>query len=527
MVLNDLANAGQPTNPKGNLRVLSHGPGGRPDLAHAAATVIRRVSAALRPHEATVRISLPDRAGRLRLAAVVGDRPDVGRKRSERRRLAYLNGVTIRLALRSVPGYELAIMPLMAGHSVVGLVEVIASVEAMEDRWKKIDKALDRAADLLREAQERGELKAESDAISAANLARSLVRASSPQAALQAVMAFYFDRFAVPVASWISVGPGRDAELVGIRGFGTRKTAQLRREMHTIPWWGRLTVAERIRLTDRFGRIVGGGQPVLLHVGDAILLTAGMSLTLKRSLDVVGPLLEDVFAHLATVTWAERRNEHLDMGIAATAHEVRGPLVGARAVIERLMITAPGPGRQELLRRSNQELSYLSELVDSLLRWSIRGGGLNRRRTDLARLAREAAESCMEERGERRVQVVGSGPASVMADGKHIRAAVANLIRNALQYSPWNRPVTVSVHRAPGSVILSVKDEGPGIPLAESEVIFDPLARGEAGRASRAGTGLGLFIARRVAEAHHGRIWVESTASGSTFYLELPAATGK
>lgn len=526
MVLNDVANSGRLTSPKGALRVSQHEPGARSDVVEAVATIVRRVFAALRPHNATVRFSLPDRAGRLRLAAVAGEWADLGRKRSERRRLAYLSGVTIRHNLRSLPGHELAIIPLLAGHSVVGLVEVLTSVEAMEDRWKAIDKALDQAAELVREARERADLKAEMDAISAANLARTLVRASTPQAALQAVLSFYFDRFGVPVAAWLSDGPGFDAKLVGVRGLGARKSAQIREAMSRIPWWGGLAIRERIQLSEQFAELVGGGHPALLHVGDAVLLAAGMSLSLKRSLDIIGPLLEDVFSHLATVTWAERRNEHLDLGIAATAHEVRGPLVGARAAIERLMVTAPDPGGRELLRRSGEELSYLSELVDSLLRWSIGAGGLQRRRTDLVRLAREAAESCMMERGERRVKLTRSKHATVLADGKHIRAAVSNLIRNALQYSPVDRPVSVAIRRGSESVTLSVSDEGPGIPVEERDVIFDPLARGEAGRASRAGTGLGLFIARRVAEAHNGRIWVDSNGPGATFHLELPAARG-
>jgi signal transduction histidine kinase len=526
LVISDFTDSGF-TPPKGRLRVLPHASDEPSDVSDVVATVIRRARAAMRPHDATVRISLPDRTGRLRLAAVVGTRADIGRKRSERRRLAYMRGATIRLGLRSVPGYELAIIPLLAGRSVAGLVEVIATVEAMEDRWKALDKALQPAADLLREARERADLKTEIDALSAANLARTMVRASTPQAALQAVVSFYFDRFGVPIAAWLSPAPGRDAELVGVRGLGPRKTTLLRQQMSTIPWWGRLAVIERMRISDSFADLVGGGTPTLLHVGDALLIAGGMSLMLKRSLGVVGPLLEDVFAHLATVTWAERRNANLDFGLAATAHEVRGPLVGARAAIEHLMVTALDPRRKELLRRSNQELGYLSELVDSLLRWSIGAGGLRRRRTDLVRLAREAAESCMLERGERRVTVAGSKPSTVMADGKHIRAAVSNLIRNALQYSPWDRPVTVSIEPGPASVTLTVRDEGPGIPVDEREVIFDPLARGEAGRASRAGTGLGLFIARRVTEAHEGRIWVESAGSGATFHLELPAASGK
>jgi signal transduction histidine kinase len=526
LAVNESASSGFTTS-KGSLRLLPHGSDGPAEVSQAVTTVIRRARAALRPHDATVRISLPDRTGKLRLAAVVGERADTGRKRSERRRLAHATGGTIRLNLRSLPGYELAIIPLLAGHSVVGLVEVIATAEAMEDRWKALDKVLEPAADLLREAREQADERAELDALSAVNLARTMVRASTPQAALQAVVGFYFERFGVPVAAWLSPVPGHDAELVEVRGLGPRKAGHLRREMGTIPWWGRLTVRERARVAEQFGVIVGSGTPTMLHVGDALLLAGGMSLMLKRSLGVVGPLLEDVFSHLATVTWAERRNEHLDLGLAATAHEVRGPLVGARAAIERLMVTSPDPGRRDLLRRSNQELSYLSELVDSLLRWSIGAGGLQRRRTDLARLAREAADSCMLELGERRVTVTGSRPATVMADGKHIRAAVSNLIRNALQYSPWDRPVIVQVEPAPGSVTLRVKDDGPGIPVAEREVIFDPLARGEAGRASRAGTGLGLFIARRVAEAHGGRIWIESTGPGATFHLQLPAASGK
>ncbi len=307
-------------------------------------------------HDATVRISLPDRTGRLRLASVVGNRADIGRKRSERRKFAYVSGLTIRLNLRSVPGHDLAIIPLLAGNSVVGLVEVIATTEAMEERWKVLDKALEPAADILREAMERADLRTEMDALSAANLARSMLRASTPHAALQAVVSFYFERFGIPVAAWVSPGPGRESELVGVRGLGRRKRTQLRREMGTLPWWGGLTVKDRIRLSEVFAEIVGGGTPTLLQVGDALLVAGGMSLSLKRSLGVIGPLLEDVFAHLATVTWAERRNEHLDLGLAATAHEVRGPLVGARAAIEHLMVTAPDPGGRELLRRWPERL---------------------------------------------------------------------------------------------------------------------------------------------------------------------------
>ncbi len=74
-----------------------------------------------------------------------------------------------------------------------------------------------------------------------------------------------------------------------------------------------------------------------------------------------------------------------------------------------------------------------------------------------------------------------------------------------------------------GFVEIRVDDEGPGVTLTEWDTIFDPFVRGEAGRLSaREGKGLGLFIARRVIEAHGGRVLVESTGTGATFTIEVP-----
>jgi signal transduction histidine kinase len=86
--------------------------------------------------------------------------------------------------------------------------------------------------------------------------------------------------------------------------------------------------------------------------------------------------------------------------------------------------------------------------------------------------------------------------------------------------------VEVGVQQDDGWVMVSVKDRGPMILEGEREAIFDPFVRGSTAVGGRHGTGLGLFIARRIIEAHHGRLWVESAPDETTFLLVLPSGQG-
>jgi signal transduction histidine kinase len=80
----------------------------------------------------------------------------------------------------------------------------------------------------------------------------------------------------------------------------------------------------------------------------------------------------------------------------------------------------------------------------------------------------------------------------------------------------------VQVEEEETAVRVSVGDQGPGIPLAEREIIFDPFVRGGVGSRATGGSGLGLFITRRVVEAHGGQVWVDSGDVGATFHMSLP-----
>jgi signal transduction histidine kinase len=111
-----------------------------------------------------------------------------------------------------------------------------------------------------------------------------------------------------------------------------------------------------------------------------------------------------------------------------------------------------------------------------------------------------------------------------MVDRHAFAHVLTNLLTNAAKFSPSGAPVVVAASRDPDEVVLSVTDEGPGLPLDEQERVFERFYR--SGEPGRRGAGLGLAIARAYAEALGGRIWVESEPGhGATFAVALPEQT--
>ena len=105
-----------------------------------------------------------------------------------------------------------------------------------------------------------------------------------------------------------------------------------------------------------------------------------------------------------------------------------------------------------------------------------------------------------------------------------VERILTNLITNALKYSPASTPVVVRVGMRDAEMIVSVVDQGEGIPPEELSRLFQRFTRGRAGpKEDVAGLGLGLYIARLIVEAHGGRVWAESeVGNGSTFSFALP-----
>lgn len=217
--------------------------------------------------------------------------------------------------------------------------------------------------------------------------------------------------------------------------------------------------------------------------------------------------------------------------LGVVSHDLRNPL-SAVAMCARALRDAPPEDAQEraaLLRTIDDSTEWMNRLIQDLLDVaSIEAGRLSlatqpERPRSLVTAALQMFEVEAAERSiELRADVAADLP-TVLADEGRIVQLLGNLLRNALKFSPDGSMVTVAASRRDVDVVFSVRDEGPGIPPEAQARVFERYWRGTDGTRHR-GAGLGLSIARGIAEAHGGRVWVESPpGQGATFFFSLPA----
>lgn len=493
-------------------------------MAEATASAVRCARMALGWESVSAGLSVPDRTGRLRLAASSGDDLGAGRRRSAKRRAAFEDKRPARFRLRHPSGSDLAILPLLSREEPVGVLEVVAPRGSLDERWPTLEALADQAAMVVRDLSKRAELEREARLLNqAAYMVRDLVRARTPEAAVRAAAGLCHARLGLPTAAWLAREDPDRLTLVAVHGLGRHRRDELRAAVPSLLPWGRLAMADRRAVEARVAGILGVGEIVTVDAGDAVVLVGGRPSD-GAVLDVVGSLIHEVIHHLQDVARAEHRTQRLDLGLACTAHEVRAPLAAARMAVDRLLLTPQErQADRGVLQDLKQELDLMLETVEPLLRWSVGAAPIRRRRTDLVRVVRQVVKSCLLEAGADADRVRLDAPPSVkvLADTNQLRSALTNIVRNAFEYSPSNAPVSVTVEASGSQVTVLVRDSGPGVPSEDREAIFDPFVRRQAG-APRSGRGLGLFIAKRAVEAHGGRIWVVSNGRGTTFCVRLP-----
>jgi PAS domain S-box-containing protein len=234
---------------------------------------------------------------------------------------------------------------------------------------------------------------------------------------------------------------------------------------------------------------------------------------------------------------SDRLVEQLKSGFVSTvSHELRAPLTSIYGFAETLLredVAFGDEERRTFLGYIASEAQRLTGIVDALLSVArLEAGDLQVQfaPTDLREVVSDVVESAERElaNGRRFVVEVPAEPLDASADREKVRQILANLIDNAVKFSPRGGTVTVAARRTRDAVQVRVVDEGSGVPQSEQERIFRKFYRAEATTPAPGGTGLGLFIARGLASAMGGRVWVDSDIGpGGCFVFELPsAATG-
>ena len=209
--------------------------------------------------------------------------------------------------------------------------------------------------------------------------------------------------------------------------------------------------------------------------------------------------------------------------LANISHELRTPLHGILSYAKFGLSEAATAQRDELhefFHNVDHCADNLLRLVNDLLDLSKLEAGrmsFDFRRADLGELVELVVDEFRSLHSKQEVEIRYQGPEHPIAaavDPNRIQQVVRNLLSNAVKFSPPWGIVDVRLRRAGKTALLSVGDEGPGIPADELEAVFDKFVQSSKTKSHKGGTGLGLAICREIVGGHHGRLWAENNAGG-------------
>ena len=254
-----------------------------------------------------------------------------------------------------------------------------------------------------------------------------------------------------------------------------------------------------------------------IEAGKLIPLEPDGPAELRELADVFNQLIDQLQLH---------RTSQLRF-LAGIAHDLRTPLNAMKLSAELLYGSNLSEDERETLRAIDRQILQLDRQVGDLLDTTrIESGQLELRisEEDIGQLVENSAAVFRKMSERHRIRVIKpDAPVVYPCDPTRIGQVLNNLLSNAIKYSPSGGDITATVSPNESSLDISVADEGIGISAEDLPHVFEPFRRTASTRQAIPGVGLGLSVARRIAEAHGGSIEVKSVAAaGSTFTISLP-----
>lgn len=297
-------------------------------------------------------------------------------------------------------------------------------------------------------------------------------------------------------------------------------------------------IAEVLGLDETSQDLISSQKEIVVTVNagtrDEMILHASFSL-IKR---VTGFVSGSVCV-LHDVTEQQKNENMQKQFVSNVSHELRTPLTSLNAYIDTLNQGAwkdPEIAPQ-FLKVTQEETQRMIRMINDLLSLSRMDRGTSKMELELVNLNDFVAHILNrfdmivkndEKNGKKKKYAIkrelGKQAIWVEIDTDKMMQVIDNIMNNAIKYSPDGGVITVRLTENQNRVILSISDQGLGIPRKDLGKIFDRFYRVDKARSrAQGGTGLGLAIAKEIVEAHHGRIWADSSeGKGSTFYISLP-----
>lgn len=208
--------------------------------------------------------------------------------------------------------------------------------------------------------------------------------------------------------------------------------------------------------------------------------------------------------------------------VANISHELRTPITRIRLIIESLFLDADKPKRKasiQSLKEIAMETDALLWLAQELLDLSMIESGeaiLRLVKTPLKQVIDDAIERLESQARTKHLKIVSHVPQkfAVLCDADQLKRVLGNLLHNAIKWSPANEAITITAAEEAEEIIVTVLDNGPGVPDAVRERIFERFYQADVSRSGDVGTGLGLAICKHIVEAHGGRIWAAGNSQG-------------